>query len=155
MTEKISVPVMALSNRSGEFKEEFADGIVGGFTFPDGHKSLIYQCGKCGVLCEYNTGYNKHQREAHNAKENVEFGFAEEQNWEELDITVEDIEVLGEKNEMTSEGKDYKIMLEEVETRLDKINQLTAQKDWRALVFAINELFLSVKVLQKMEKNKN
>lgn len=64
------------------------------------------------------------------------------------------LEIMGEKNEMTSEDKDYKIMLEEVETRLNKIKQLTAQKDWRASVFAINELFLSVKVLQKMENLK-
>lgn len=54
----------------------------------------------------------------------------------------------------TTEDKDYKIMLEEVDTRLEKIKQLTVQKDWRASVFAINELFLSVKVLQKMENLK-
>jgi len=34
MTEKLSVPVMVKTNRSGEYKEEFKDGIIGGFTFP-------------------------------------------------------------------------------------------------------------------------
>ena len=91
MTDKLAVPVMVKSDRSGKIQEEFKDGIIGGFTFPDGHKSLIYQCGVCGKLSEYNTGYNKHNREKHNAKENIQFGFAEEQNWQELDITVEDL----------------------------------------------------------------
>ncbi len=92
MTQKLSVPVMVKSNRSGEYKEEFKDGIIGGFTFPDGHQSLIYQCGICGQLTEFNTGYNKHNKEKHGATEGIMFGFAEEQNWQELDIKVEDIE---------------------------------------------------------------
>ncbi len=92
MTQKLSVPVMVKSNRNGKFQEEFKDGIIGGFTFPDGHQSLIYQCGKCGQLTEFNTGYNAHNRKKHDAKENIMFGFAEEQNWQELDIKVEDLE---------------------------------------------------------------
>jgi len=91
MTQKLSVPVMVKSNKSGAFKEEFKDGIIGGFTFPDGHQSLIYQCGKCGTLSEFNTGYNKHNRKKHGATQNIMFGFAEEQHWQELDIKVEDI----------------------------------------------------------------
>jgi len=71
---------------------EFRNGPVGGFTFADGHKSMIYQCGVCGQLSEFETGYNKHQREKHGAKENVAFGFAEPQNWQELDIEEDEIE---------------------------------------------------------------
>ncbi len=70
-------------------KRKFKDGIIGGFTFPDGHKSLIYQCGICGSLSEYNKNYNKHQKEKHGAIESVRFGFAENQIWNELDINKE------------------------------------------------------------------
>jgi len=61
---------------------------------------------------------------------------------------------MSEENKMTTEDKDYELMLEEVDIRLKKITELTAKKDWRASEFAINELFLSVKLLQKMEKEK-
>ena len=91
MTQKLSVPVMVKSNSSGKWKEEFKDGPIGGFTFSDGHKSMIYQCGKCGQLTEFNTGYNKHNREKHGATKNMAFGFAEEQNWQELNIKEEDM----------------------------------------------------------------
>ena len=89
--QKLVVPVMVKSNKNGEWKEEFKDGPIGGFTFPDGHQSMIYQCGKCGQLTEFNTGYNKHNKEEHGAKDNIQFGFAEEQHWQELDIKEEDI----------------------------------------------------------------
>ena len=89
--QKLSVPIMVKSNRSGEWKEEFKDGPIGGFTFPDGEKSMIYQCGKCGTLTKFSKGYNKHNKEKHGVDENIVFGFAEEQNWQELDIKVEDI----------------------------------------------------------------
>jgi len=91
MTEKLSVPVMVKSNRNGEMKEEFKDGPIGGFTFADGHKSMIYQCGTCGQLTEFSKGYNKHNKEKHGVDENIVFGFAEEQHWQELDIKEEDI----------------------------------------------------------------
>jgi len=91
MTEKLKVPVMVKSNRNGEFKEEFKDGPIGGFTFADGRKSMIYQCGTCGQLTEFSTGYNKHNKEKHRVNENIAFGFAEEQDWKELDIKEEDI----------------------------------------------------------------
>ncbi len=54
-------------------------------------KSMIYQCGECGQLTEFNTGYNKHNKEKHGAKDNIAFGFAEPQHWQELDIKEEDI----------------------------------------------------------------
>ena len=44
MTQKLSVPIMVKSNRSGKWKEEFQDGPIGGFTFPDERKAMIYQC---------------------------------------------------------------------------------------------------------------
>jgi len=91
-TEKLSVPIMVKSNRSGKWKEEFDVGPIGGFTFPDGHKSMIYQCGVCGQLTEKNTGYNKHNKEKHGAKDNIQFGFEEEPVWQELDIKEGDIE---------------------------------------------------------------
>ncbi len=90
-TEKLSVPIMVESNRSGEMKKEFKDGPIGGFTFPDGRKSMIYQCGKCGTLSEFSKGYNKHNKEKHGGTENIMFGFAEEQHWQELDIKEEDL----------------------------------------------------------------
>ena len=66
--------------------------IKGGFTFEDGHKSLIYECGECGQLCEYNTTYNKHMKEKHGAKNNVQYGWADgEPEWKELDIKESDI----------------------------------------------------------------
>lgn len=71
----------------------FKDGPIGGFTFKDGHKSMIYQCGDCGRLLEFNTGYNAHKRDKHGAKDNMRFGWADgEPNWKELDIKEEDIE---------------------------------------------------------------
>lgn len=89
--QKLSVPIMVKSNRSGEMKEEYKDGPIGGFIFPDGRKSMIYQCGVCGQLTEKNIGYNKHNKEKHGVKDNIAFGFAEEQHWQELDIKEEDI----------------------------------------------------------------
>ena len=89
--EKLSVPVMVKSNQSGEWKEEYKNGPIGGFTFSDGHQSMIYQCGTCGKLTEFNTGYNAHNKKEHGATENTAFGFAEEQNWQELDIKEEDV----------------------------------------------------------------
>ena len=69
------------------------DGIIGGFTFADGHKSKIYQCGECGILLEYNTTYNKHKKEAHGAKDSVEFGWADgEPDWKELNIDEKEIQ---------------------------------------------------------------
>jgi hypothetical protein len=73
---------------------EFQNGPIGGFTFKDGHQSLIYQCGECGAYLEFNTGYNKHKKEKHGVKDNVRFGWADgEPDWQELDIKEEDIEV--------------------------------------------------------------
>ncbi len=95
--QKLKVPVIVKTQATtfekdgsplvGKWIEKFKDGPIGGFTFPDGKKSMIYQCGKCGNLTEFNTGYNKHNRKKHGAVDNVAFGFAEEQNWQELDIT--------------------------------------------------------------------
>ena len=54
----------------------FHDGIVGGFTFSNGRKSIIYQGGECGQLCETNKMYNTHRKNKHGAKENIIFGSA-------------------------------------------------------------------------------
>lgn len=89
--QKLSVPVMVKSNRSGKWQEEYKNGPIGGFTFPDGHKSMIYQCGECGALSEFEKGYNKHNREKHGATENSTFGFEEEPIWQELDIKEENL----------------------------------------------------------------
>ena len=74
------------------FKDCLFDGIIGGFTFADGHKSKIYQCGECGALLEYNSNYNEHKKTIHGFKDSVEFGWADgEPDWQELDIKEADI----------------------------------------------------------------
>lgn len=71
---------------------KFQDGPVGGKTFSDGKKSMIYQCGECGVYLEFNTIYNKHKKEKHGVKDSVQFGWADgEPEWQELDIPEEEI----------------------------------------------------------------
>ena len=65
----------------------FNDGPIGGFTYPSGKKAMIYQCGDCGQLCQFNTSYNAHKR-THDPKfVNIAFGWADgEPAWQELDI---------------------------------------------------------------------
>lgn len=88
MTENISDEIL------DNFPFPITDGPIGGFTFKSGEKALIYQCGECGTLLKFNTGYNRHKREAHGAKDNVMFGWADgEPEWKELDITEEMIVV--------------------------------------------------------------
>lgn len=66
----------------------FNDGPIGGFTYSTGEKALIYQCGICGTLCKFNTGYNKHRREAHKIMGGESFGWADgPPDWQELEIT--------------------------------------------------------------------
>lgn len=68
----------------------FTNGPIGGFTYPTGEKALIYQCGICGELCKFNTGYNKHRRLTHDIQGGEAFGWADgEPNWQELDIIEE------------------------------------------------------------------
>ena len=91
MMMKIDVPVI---NESTTSKNKYFMGPIGGFTFADGSKAVIYSCEICGILTKFNTGYNKHRREKHN-EENVAFGWAEgEPEWEELEIKEDLIEVV-------------------------------------------------------------
>lgn len=86
---KIKVPVMTkILQDDKSWKEQLEHGPIGGFTFKNGKKALIYQCGKCGQLCKFNTGLNKHSKKAHGQKDNEAWGWAEGPPvWEELDIT--------------------------------------------------------------------
>jgi len=85
MSQKLSVPV---KQPDGSFNE----GPIGGFTFPSGEKAMIYQCGTCGVLTKFNTGYNKHRREVHGL-ENMAFGWADgAPEWKEIEMTEDMIE---------------------------------------------------------------
>jgi len=86
--ELTKVPVMTRTQQpDGEWsKEHFHEGPVGGFTFDDGRKSMIYQCGDCGQLCEFSDTYNNHKR-THDPKwVNTGFGWADgEPEWKEVD----------------------------------------------------------------------
>jgi hypothetical protein len=63
-------------NQKPIMRDVMQDGIIGGYTFKDGSKALIYQCGECGQLCEFNTTYNKHRKEKHGL-EGMMFGWAD------------------------------------------------------------------------------
>ena len=67
------------------------DGIIGGFTFSNGRKSLIYQCGICLKLIEFGDQWNNHHK-THDPKWIcIAFGSADPINWQELDIKESDI----------------------------------------------------------------
>lgn len=90
---KLSPPFLTTSSHDDckTWQTKPTDGIIGGFTFSDGRKSLIYQCGECLQLIEFNDNWNKH-RLTHDPKWiSVQFGSAEPQNWQELDIKEADI----------------------------------------------------------------
>jgi hypothetical protein len=63
-------------------------GIIGGKTFKDGKKSIIYACQDCGMLVEKNKPWNDHRVKEHNVPESerMAFGFAEPQEWRELNL---------------------------------------------------------------------
>lgn len=90
---KLSPPFTTKSSHDDgkTWKTNPTDGIIGGFTFSDGRKSLIYQCGLCEKLIEFNDQWNKHHKTHDKNWEGVQFGFAEPQNWQELDIKEADI----------------------------------------------------------------
>jgi len=86
---KLKVPVYTkVSKDDGKtWKKQLENGPIGGFTYPDGKKALIYQCGNCGKLCKFGTNFNDH-REKHHGEERCQFGWADgEPDWQELDIT--------------------------------------------------------------------
>jgi len=86
------------TNQEPIFQEVLIDGIIGGFSFADGTKSLIYQCGFCGQLSEFNTTYNDHRETIHKA-ERMQFGWADgAPKWGEIDAKESDI-IRGAKNE--------------------------------------------------------
>ena len=78
---KLKVPIKQPDGR-------FNDGPIGGFTSPSGEKMMIYQCGDCGALCKFNTGYNAHKRTHDPNHMNTAFGWADgAPEWQELDMT--------------------------------------------------------------------
>ncbi len=91
--EKTKVPQMTKTKQDdGTWSEEhFAEGPIGGFTFDDGRQSMIYQCGDCGQLCEFNTVYNAHKRTHNPNYVNTAFGWADPPVWHELDCKQSDI----------------------------------------------------------------
>ncbi len=93
MTDKKSVPAYTkISHDDGKtWKRQLEMGPIGGFTFKNGDKALIYQCGvdDCKVLTKFNTGFNKHRNKVHNL-ENMSFGWADgDPDWQELDVKEE------------------------------------------------------------------
>ncbi len=89
---KTKVPQMTRTRVDGKWsKLHFHEGPVGGFTFADGRKSMIYQCGDCGQLCEFGDTYNDHKR-THDPKwVNTAFGWADPPTWHEVDCKASDI----------------------------------------------------------------
>lgn len=72
---KRQVPVMTKALQDDKsWKEQLEHGPIGGFTFKNGEKALIYQCGKCGQLCKFNTGLNAHMKKAHGQKGGEQMG---------------------------------------------------------------------------------
>ncbi len=89
---KLKKPFNTTSSKDGKlWKTKPTDGIIGGFTFSNGRKSLIYQCGICLKLLEFNDTWNDHHREHDANWIGVQFGSAEPQNWQELDILESEI----------------------------------------------------------------
>jgi hypothetical protein len=72
-----SVDFTGKPNQKPIMRDVLQDGIIGGYTFSDGSKSLIYQCGICGNLLEFGQTWNDHHREHDSSWVGMMFGSAE------------------------------------------------------------------------------
>lgn len=102
MEQKLKLPIMTKICRGVDlekriFREVLQDGPIGGYTFADGSKAKIYQCGECGQICEFNSTYSKHRKEAHGL-EGAMFGWADgEPKWECLTEQIDESLILRAK----------------------------------------------------------
>lgn len=68
------------------------DGVIGGFTFSNGSKSLIYQCATCLGLFKFHENWARHKEEKHSLLYSPITGYADgSPKWRELDIKESDV----------------------------------------------------------------
>ena len=68
------------------------DGVIGGFTFSNGSKSLIYQCAVCLGLFKHHENWSRHKEDKHGLLDSPITGYADgSPKWRELDIEEIDI----------------------------------------------------------------
>ncbi len=88
----LNKPFNTKSSKDGKkWETKPTDGIVGGFTFSNGRKSMIYQCGICQKLIEFCDEWNKHHKTHDKNWENVSFGWADPPKWECIKVLESEI----------------------------------------------------------------
>jgi hypothetical protein len=96
----------ANGNKDPVWTDCFFEGILGGFSFADGTKSIIYQCGDCGAILEKNTTFNQHKKEKHLTEDNIIFGSADPQPLEELsELGLKESQIIREAKKCATCGK--------------------------------------------------